>query len=92
MLFFMLYFVKQIKIDMRKNIKDWYLKEYSNDSLGKEINQKATFEGLFSNLPNVCDYLNICDSIVRERVFSELAKKMNVDYFVVYNKWLNIAI
>ena len=91
----MLYFVKQIKrkdIMALTNIKSWYLKEYSDDEIGKEINPKATFKGLFIDILNVYDYLNVCDSLVRERVFSELAKRMNVDYSVVYNKWLNIAI
>lgn len=71
------------------NIQSWYLKEFSTDELGQEINPKATFKGLFINVQHVYDYLNVYDSLVRERVFSELAKRMNVDYSVVYNKWLN---
>lgn len=71
------------------NIQSWYLKEFSTDELGREINPKATFKGLFINVQQVYDYLKVYDSLVRERVFSELAKRMNVDYSVVYNKWLN---
>jgi len=71
------------------NIQSWYLKEFSTDELGREINPKATFKDLFINVQQVYDYLNVYDSLVRERVFSELAKRMNVDYSVVYNKWLN---
>lgn len=72
-----------------ENIKNWYKSEFITDELSEEINPTATFEELKNNLPNVYDYLDVVDSIVRERVFSELAKRMNVDYDVIYNKWLN---
>jgi len=72
-----------------ENIKNWYKSEFTTDELAEEINPIATFEELKNNLPNVYDYLDVSDSIVRERVFSELSERMNVDYDVVYNKWLN---
>jgi hypothetical protein len=72
-----------------KNIKNWYESEFTTDELGKEINPNATFEELKDNLPNVYDYLDLEDSIVRERVFTELAEIMNVDYDLIYHKWLN---
>jgi len=72
-----------------ENIKDWYKTEFTTDELGEEINPDKTFEELKNNIPNVYDYLNVEDSIVRERVFSELAHRMNVDYDEIYNKWLN---
>ena len=72
-----------------ENIKNWYKSEFTTDELAEEINPTATFDELKNNLPNVYDYLDVADSIVRERVFSELAERMNVDYEVVYNKWLN---
>ena len=71
------------------NIKNWYKSEFTTDELGEEINPNATFEELKNNLPNVYDYLKVGDSIIRERVFSELAERMNVDYDVIYTKWLN---
>ena len=70
------------------NIKNWYKSEFTTDELGEEINPNATFEELKNNLPNVYDYLKVGDSIIRERVFSELAERMNVDYDVIYTKWL----
>lgn len=72
-----------------ENIKNWYKSEFTTDELGEEINPTATFEKLKNNLPNVYGYLHVTDSIVRERVFSELAERMNVDYDVIYTKWLN---
>lgn len=71
-----------------KNIKHWYLATFHTDTLGLEISELATFEGLENNLPNVYDYLNVGDSIIRERVFNELAKRLKVNYTVVYDKWL----
>ena len=72
-----------------ENIKNWYKSEFTTDELGEEINPNATFEELKNNLPNVYDYLNVFDSLVRERVFCELSEKMNVDYNVICNKWLH---
>lgn len=73
-----------------ENIKNWYKSEFPTDELAEEINPNATFEELKVNIPNVYNYLDVYDSIVRERVFSELANRMNVDYDVIYNKWLKI--
>lgn len=73
----------------KQNIKKWYQLTFKDDELGKEINPNLTFEELKENLPNVYDYLNVDDSIIRERVFAELALRMNVDYNYIYNKWLN---
>lgn len=72
-----------------ENIKNWYKSNFTTDELAEDINPTATFEELKNNLPNVYDYLDVADSIVRERGFSELADRMNVDYDVIYNEWLN---
>jgi len=82
---------EQLKLNsssLQMTIKNWYVSVFTTDELREEINPNATFEELKNNLPNVYDYLGIDDSIVRERVFSELAKRMNVDYDVIHYKWL----
>ena len=71
-----------------ENIKTWYKSEFTTDELAEKINSKAIFEELKKNLPNVYDYLDVNDSIIRERVFSELAERMNIDYDFIYTKWL----
>tara|TARA_R110002110_G_scaffold346597_2_gene556705 strand:- start:253 stop:534 length:282 start_codon:yes stop_codon:yes gene_type:complete len=71
-----------------ENIKKWHESEFPTDEIGKEINPKATFEELKNNLTNVYDYLNVEDSIVRERCFVELSNRMNVHYDKIYYKWL----
>ena len=74
------------------NIKEFYLNEYPTDELGVELNEKATFVGLVTELfggHDVYDYIGVGDSLVRERLFSELAKQLNKPYDFVYNMWLN---
>ena len=73
-------------------IKDFYLNEYPTDELGVELNEKATFAGLVTILfgdMDVYDYIGVYDSLVRERLFSELANQLNTSYDYVYNLWLN---
>lgn len=71
-------------------IKEWYKAMYADDELGEEINPNATFEGLENNIPDVYQYLDVADSVVRERVFEELSNRMDVPYVVVYNMWLDV--
>lgn len=80
-----------MNITKNTRIKDWYIKEYSTDELGVEINNEITFEDLFNVLDtykDVYEALGVWDSIVRERVFDRLAKIMNVDYDYIYEQWL----
>lgn len=71
-----------------ENIKQWYQSEYHSDELGNEINSLANFKDLENNIHNVYEYLGVCDSIVRECVFTELANRLNLDYWDIYNQWL----
>jgi hypothetical protein len=59
--------------------------------MGKDIKDDATFVGLVTQLfgdGNVYDYLGVYDSLIRERLFSELAKQLKTSYDYVYNLWL----
>ena len=74
------------------NIKDFYLNTYPTDELGIEINEKATFVGLVTELfggHDIYDYIGVVDSIIRERLFEELAKQLNKPYEYVYDMWLS---
>ena len=74
------------------NIKEFYLNTYPTDELGAEINEKATFVGLVTELfggSDIYEYIGVGDSIIRERCFEELAKQLNKPYDFVYNLWLN---
>lgn len=76
---------------MDETISEYYLANYPDDVLGKNINNKVTFRFLWECLENGMEIYNVIgvgDSIVRERLFEGLAEKMNVNYSVVYDMWL----
>jgi len=72
-------------------IKEFYLDNYPSDELGNEINENSTFVGLLWMLQtkrSVYDFLGISDTVVRERVFQELAKQLRLSYTTIYEMWL----
>ena len=72
-------------------IKKFYLENYPSDELGVEINENATFVGLLHILHtkrDVYDFLGAHDSVVRERVFQELANQLRLSYTTIYEMWL----
>jgi len=74
------------------NIKQFYLENYPTDELGIEINEKANFEGLLNELfigGDIYQYIEVVDSIIRERLFEQLSKTLERPYEYVYNLWLN---
>ena len=73
------------------NIREFYVKNYPTDDMGKGINPNATFDGLWNVLKtygDVYEYLYVYDSIIRERLFERLAEELNVKYDYVYNLWI----
>ena len=80
-----------MNVTERTKIKEWYTREYPMDELGIEIDGEITFYDLFVVLDtynDVYEALNVCDSIIRERVFGKLAEIMEVDYDYIYMQWL----
>lgn len=72
-------------------IRNWYLQEYKNDSMGLELKSEITFHDLFHVLDryqDVYDFLGVVDSTIRERVFTKLAEILEVDYEYVYDQWM----
>ena len=71
-------------------IRDWYMKNYPTDDLGPDLNRISTFEDLWNgiHLPmEIYVVIGVGDSLIRERLFSELSEIKNVDYDYIYNKW-----
>lgn len=71
-------------------IKDWYMGAYKDDDLGDRLN--GTFKGALQTLlrgDDIYDYIGVGDSLIRERLFSQLAKMIDVDYDEIYDVWLN---
>ena len=82
-------------INEYSRIKEWYLKEYSSDSLGNQLLDSTTFYDLFYALDRKKDIYTtlfgneeLGDSLIRERVFEKLAEIMGVDYKYIYEQWL----
>jgi antirestriction protein len=77
-----------------EGIKKWYLRSYPTDEMGEELNDTVTFKDLWDSLnakKNVYEIMGVGDSLIRERLFEYLSLIYNVDYDVVYNKWLESA-
>ena len=73
-------------------IKEFYLNNYPTDELGIELNENVTFSGLLNELfqgDDIYRYLNVWDSLVRERLFTKLSEELQSSYDYVYNLWLN---
>jgi len=81
-------------MNLDQNIKNWYSSNYNDSYANDYLNPDATFQGLMNALTlkqNIYSYLFIdgeADSIIRENVFAKLAEIKNVDYDVIYQKWL----
>ena len=76
-------------------IRDWYIKHYPTDELGEDIDENVTFNDAFDGLKDHEDFykmIGVRDSIVRERIFDELAKSKNISYDEVYNLWLEESV
>ena len=78
---------------MQGSVKDWYCKNYSDDVLGEDLPETLTFERFYQGMEAKQDVYEMLggagDSVVRERIFTELAKRKGVDYDVIYDLWLN---
>ena len=76
--------------DIHQNIREWYIKVFPTDELCPKI-KDITFSDLVESMnhgEDVYETLGVGDSIVRERVFDRIAATLEVDYDVIYYKWL----
>lgn len=75
---------------LKDNIRSWYCMTYKSDGLGSHIDSHATFQDIFDCLDargNIYDTIGIFDSVVRERIFEELAKVIGEDYNYIYSQY-----
>lgn len=73
-------------------VRNWYIREFPSDELGASIDPSLTFDAALMALPrgsSFYDGLGVRDSVVRERVFEELAERYGLAYDDVYSSWLN---
>ena len=73
---------------LQGNIRDWYLAA-TDDELGTEIKQGATFQDLFDALRNFKKVEEILggDSDVRDTCFEELARLLGISADLVFTQW-----
>ena len=73
-------------------VRDWYVTKFPEDPIGEELPFSLTFQDIADALPKgeVYDVMgDATDSVIRERVFAELADIYGVGYGVVYNAWVD---
>jgi hypothetical protein len=71
-------------------IKTWYKKEYRRDKDTIEMmSDKVIFEDIYNEPWRVYELLDVDESDVREKVFAKTAEVYEVEYEVIYYKWLN---
>lgn len=76
---------------MDGSIRDFYLEAYPDDPCGQEIRPNVTFSDVWDALKEGTDFYlftGVSDSFVREMLFDELARRKNVDYDTVYDRWM----
>lgn len=82
---------KNVRANILSGVKDWYVKQYPSDSMGKDLNN-ITFCDLLSGLQHGEDFyelIGVSDSIIRERIFNKLAKVSHLPYDKIYYLWVN---
>ena len=78
--------------DMQDDIKQWYATEYPDDETGDCLQEGNSFRDLFHVLVvsiETYEFLGCADSMIRERIFSELSSRMGVGYEDIYALWTN---
>jgi hypothetical protein len=79
-------------MNSEKNVGDWYMDAYPDDTMGKDIRDDLTWPALLEGMrkhEDMDNILGVCDSLIRERVFARLSQLTMLPYDVFYNMWLN---
>lgn len=79
---------------LESGIRDWYSHEFPDDPEGGRIDPRTTFREAVESFPmgDGHDFYAVTgavDSIVRERVFEELSKRLDCGYGTDYDAWLH---
>lgn len=75
------------------SIRDWYVHEFPDYPEGEHIDSQVTFATAIESFPkggghDFYEATGVTDSIVRERVFEELSKRLDCEYSDIYDAWL----
>lgn len=83
---------EQVPEPGKQSVREWYMQDYPTDELGADIDPDATFDDALKAVSlggRFYDAIGVGDSIVRERIFSQLADRYGVSYDDVYEAWLH---
>lgn len=72
-------------------VREWYIATYPQDKLAQSLSPTITFDDVFNTLDgrkDVYKLFGVDDSLIREHIFAELAKVMEVGYDYIYDQWL----
>ena len=77
-----------------ETIKQWYLKTYPDDELGRELTDNAitsvdVYEMLKDGYDIYDDILQVDDSLIRERVFEKVSDDLHIPYDDIYELLFN---
>lgn len=83
---------KTQKENLQSSVKEWYSRTFPTDELASELNANATFgsvrDAIMSGKDIYTELGYSADSVVRERVFRQLADVLDLPYKSVYNAWI----
>lgn len=71
-------------------VREWYMREFADDPMGERLRQNLTWADLLERMrcgENFHEIINVCDTVVRERIFTRLAEMLLVPYEVIYQLW-----
>lgn len=74
-----------------ETVRDWYMRTFLSDNLGAKIHSELTFDDALAGVSRgggFYEVLGVGDSLVRERVFDELAGRYGIDRGDIYDAWL----
>lgn len=77
---------------LEENVREWYTSTFPTDELGADLDGGLSFGDVADALSkgeNIYDVLGVEDSIVRERVFGQLAELQDKSYSEIYDAWVN---
>lgn len=72
------------------SIREWYTDAYYHDGVGMDIFPNVTFMDIVKALnerKNVYIF-GVDDSLIRERIFEEIAARLGIKYDDIYDLWL----
>ena len=80
---------------MQGFVRDYYTGAFPEDELGYEIAEGVTFQDIWDLFGHeqggdaFYGLIGVGDSLVRERLFAELANRLECSYEMVYYAWLH---